>query len=578
MAGKSVEDIKRESQQLRGTIAQELADPSPKFSDDNVHLLKFHGIYQGDNRDQRSTLRKQGLDLAYEFMIRSKIPGGVLTAQQYLVHDRLAQTLGNGTLRITSRQGLQFHSVVKGNLHEMMRGINESGIRTWGACGDVVRNVTASSAPLTDAAHQAVQQLATELSQAFYARSRAYSEIWLDGERLPEIEEDSPVGDIYGDVYLPRKFKFAIAIPPRNDVDIFTNDVGFVLHQKQGVVEGYTVVVGGGLGMTFGKLETYPRLASPLFFIRPEHALAAAKAIVSVERDFGNREDRKLSRLKYLIDSRGLDWFREEVIARMDGIKVDMPRVLRFRTMMDLLGWHEHGDGRWYCGVRIDGGRLNDFEHVKYRSGIRALAERFQCEMRFTANHNILFCGLNESDRDEFDRIMAEYGIPQYDQYAVARRYSMSCVSLPTCSLGLAESERIFEGVMDKIEAILRELNLEDEAILFRLSGCPNGCSRPYNADFGFVGRAPGKYALYVGGSYVGDRLAQLEERQVELDEIPNRVRYYLEEFTLKRQFGEMFSDYWARTRRRREYDKVSHQFHLAPDVPGQANAMTQGL
>lgn len=578
MAGPNVEQIKIASDGLRGTIAEELAQESPKFSEENVQLLKFHGIYQGDNRDERPLRRKQNLEPAYEFMIRSKLPGGVITADQYLVHDRVARELGNGTLRITSRQGLQFHSVLKGQLHDLMRRVNESGIRTWGACGDVVRNVLAASAPLDDPAHRAAQELAIELTSAFYARTRAYSEIWLNGEKLPELEAETPVGNVYGETYLPRKFKFAIAIPPRNDVDVYANDVGLVMHQKNNVVEGYTVLVGGGLGMTFGKLETYPRLASPLFFVEPGDVMAAARAIVEVERDFGNREDRKMSRVKYVIDNMGLDAFRSEVLARMPGVKVDIPRPIRFRMMTDLLGWHEHGEGLWFYGMRVEGGRINDFEHVKYRAGIRALAERFKCEMRFTANHNILFCGLRDEQRPEFDEILRQHNIPSYEQYAVARRYSMACVSLPTCSLGLAESERIFEGVMDEIEKTLRELELEDEPILFRLSGCPNGCSRPYNADFGFVGRAPGKYAMFIGGSYIGDRLGQLEERQVELQDIPKRVRFYLEEYALKRQFGERFSDYWARTRRRREYTHHSHQYHLAPDVPGQANAMSEGL
>lgn len=576
----SVEDIKKNSNALRGTIAEELSQETPKFNEDNVQLLKFHGIYQGDDRDQRAPRRKQGLEPAYEFMVRSKIPGGVMTAEQFLAHDKAAEALGNGSLRITSRQGLQFHSVLKGNLKALMQRVNDSGIRTWGACGDVVRNVMACSAPLNDEPHRLAQALAAELSQTFYARSRAYSEIWLNGEKLPDIADEPKDGDadVYGETYLPRKFKIALVIPPRNDVDIYTHDIGFVLHEKAGQVDGVTVLVGGGLGMTFGKLETFPRLASPLFDIQPKDIVAVAKAVVAVQRDYGNREDRKLSRLKYVIEDKGLEWFRFEVLGRLEGVEVEPPRPVRFTTMQDPLGWHEQGEGRWFCGVRIDGGRLKDTERTAYRNGIRALAERFGCEMRFTANHNILFCNLRDEDREAFDAILKEHRIATPETYVQSRKFSMSCVALPTCSLALAESERVFEGMMDQIEAALRELGLEDEPILFRMSGCPNGCSRPYNADFAFVGRAPGKYAMFIGGSHTGERMAQLEERMVELEAIPKRVRYYLEEYALKRQYGESFSNYWWRTRRRRESANPSHQFHLAPDVPEGANVMTQGL
>ncbi len=570
MANMDTEKIKKQSKALRGSLIEELAQETTHFNEENMQLLKFHGVYQGDNRDLRAQRRKEKLEPAYELMVRSKIPGGMLTAEQYLAHDRAARDLGNGSLRITSRQSLQFHSVIKGDLKELLQRLSASGIHTWGACGDVVRNVIASPAPYEDEVHRTVQELAVQLSAAFHARSRAYSEIWLDGERLPGADEPgaSEEETIYGETYLPRKFKIAIAIPPRNDVDIYTNDLGFIAHEQNGRIEGYTVVVGGGLGMTAGNVETYPRLASPLFFIAPEDVLEVAKAVVTVQRDFGNRENRKLSRLKYLLDERGVDWFRQEVGRRIPQVKTAPPRKAQFTSLMDPLGWHRQGADRWFFGVRVDGARIDDFEHLQYRSAFRELAERFASPMRFTANHNVLFCNLREEDKAQFEAILRKHHIPMPEDYTKARRFSMACVALPTCSLALAESERVFGGVMTNIEAILRELNLQNEPILFRMTGCANGCSRPYNADFAFVGRMPNKYALFIGGSPIGDQLAQLWEKQVELEEIPNHVRRHLEDFVSHRQGNETFSQFWTRERRRESFAQLPDEFHQPASQP----------
>ena len=343
MAAKNVEEIKAESHSLRGTIEETLHQDVSHFSDDEYQLLKFHGTYQQDDRDQRVTRKQQNLDKAWMFMVRSKMPGGALTAEQYLAHDRIASDLGNNTLRITTRQGFQIHGVLKGGLQDCIRRINESGLTTWGACGDVIRNTSASPAPFKNAAHLDAQRLAKELSQTFLPKTSAYAEIWLNDQRLnPDAEVDEP---IYGEVYLPRKFKIGIAIPPRNDVDVYSNDLGFISNVVNGEVKGYTVVAGGGFGMSHGKVETFPALAKPLFYIEREHAVKVAVAVVTTQRDFGNRSDRKLARLKYLIDNRGLDWFRNEVVSRLN-VPVEPAKEVRWDTVSDFFGWHEQGDGK----------------------------------------------------------------------------------------------------------------------------------------------------------------------------------------------------------------------------------------
>jgi len=545
MAVKNVEQIKAESHALRGTISQTLQGAVTHFAEEDATLLKFHGSYQQDDRDQRGKRKQENQDKAWIFMVRSKLPGGALSAKQYLDHDRIAGELGNGTLRITTRQGFQTHGVLKGDLQECIRQINETGVTTWGACGDVVRNTVAPASPIKDAAHLDAQRLAQELSRTFLARSAAYAEIWLGSEKLPANPQEGEA--IYGTHYLPRKFKIGIGIPPRNDVDIYSNDLGFISHVEGGKVKGYTVVVGGGFGMSHGKTETFPALAQPLFYVGREHAVKVAIAVVMTQRDFGNREDRKQARLKYLIHSRGIEWFRDEVLKRLD-CPVEAPKAIDWETVSDMLGWHGQGDGRLFCGIWVQEGRIKDSEHGKYRTAFREIAQRFGFPVRLTTNCNLIFHDIEPALQGEVTRILESYGVKKPAELTTARQIGQACVALPTCGLALAESERVFPSVLDKIDDILAELGLESEPILVRMTGCPNGCARPYNADFSFVGRAPGKYAFYVGGSVTGERLAGLREKVVLLDEIPARVKALLEEFVQNRLGQETFSDYWGRT------------------------------
>lgn len=546
MAEGKVEQIKEQSHYLRGTIQETLRGDASHFSEEDYQLLKFHGTYQQDDRDKRVELKKAGKDKAWVFMVRTKIPGGHLAADQYLKLDQIATDLGNQTLRITTRQNFQYHFVLKGGLKECIAQVHQSGITTVGACGDIVRNVMASPTPLNTPVHCDAQKLADELTQALFPKTRAYAEIWLNGEKTypPPEPENEP---LYGKYYLPRKFKIGVAVPPRNDVDIYTQDIGFVAHAPNAQAEGYTILVGGGFGMTHGKLKTYPVLGKPLLYVAREHAVAAAVAIVTVQRDYGNREDRSRARMKYLIEERGLEWFRKEVESRLQA-PTEAPKPLHWTTVADMLGWHEQGDGKLFCGVFVPQGRIQDTERVRYRSAIRGIARQLRCPIRLTPNCNILFCNIQPDHRNTVEQILDQNGVPSDTGMTEARKTSHACVALPTCGLALAESERVFSQVMDEIDQILRELHLEKEPILIRMSGCPNGCSRPYNADIAFVGRAPGKYALFVGGSMTGDRLVGLEKKVVDLKEIPAMVRTYLEEFAAHREDGETFTEYWGRT------------------------------
>ncbi len=557
----NLEDIKGNSNSLRGTIVEELKNGEDNFSKDAYQLLKFHGTYQQDDRDLRQERRKQKLGRAYIMMVRSKIPGGFYTAEQYLAHDKAADDLANGSIRITSRQGFQLHGVVKGDLESVIRMINECGLTTWGACGDVVRNVMASPWPIDDAAHRDIKKLSVELKDQFAAKSSAYSDIWLDGEKItPDEEEDEP---IYGKYYLPRKFKFGIAIPPRNDVDIFTNDVGLAaIVDETGEVKGYNIYAGGGFGMTHGKQETHPSLAKPLFYAPRDKVVDACTAIVLVQRDHGERVNRKQARMKYLIRDRGMEWFKSEVLKRMQSTEgLEDVKDVKWTTVSDLLGWHEQGDGKWFHCVWVPEGRIKDYEEGKYKSAFREIAQTYGLPMRNTANCNVLLHDIAPEQREAINKILSKHGIAATEEMTEARKVCQACVALPTCGLALGESERVFGGVMDEIDQILRELHLEKEPLLVRMTGCPNGCARPYNADIAFVGRGPGRYAFYVGGSSTGERLGGLEKHTIQLDEIGSAVRPYLEEFAHNRQNGESFSEYWGRTHQNGE-EPSSAQFH----------------
>jgi sulfite reductase beta subunit-like hemoprotein len=580
MSKASVEEIKLESQGLRGVIAENFADTALTHVDDaeNV-LLKFHGSYQQDDRDKRAALTREKKDKAWSFMVRSKMPGGRITAEQWLIHHDLC-VLSEGSLRLTNRQGIQLHGVLKGNLKAVIAGICRSGLTTMGACGDVVRNTMAPAAPIKDAARADAQLLSEELSQRFLWRSAAYADIWLDGEKIdldwaqvevnPEVrartvakDEKAAEDPIYGKLYLPRKFKIGIAIQPQNDVDVFSQDLGFVPHLVNGEVEGYTITVGGGFGMSHGQLNTRPFLAQPLFYVKRANLVDAAEAIVTTQRDHGNRTERKHARMKYTIQTMGLDAFRDEVISRLPGIETFPAKPIPFATVEDNLGWHEQGDGKLFCAVYVSMGRITNREDgPQYLDCFNEIARDLKLPFIITPNTNVIIAEIAPGQKAAVEAILAKHAVPHADGMTATRRVAHACVALPTCGLSLSESERALPGVLDEFDLILRELGLENDPILVRMTGCPNGCGRPYNADFGFVGRAPNKYALFVGGSIAGDRLAGLEIKSVQRADIAATIRPYLEAYKASRTAGETFSAWFGRTRTKGEAP-TPEQFHI---------------
>lgn len=580
MSKASVEEIKLASAGLRGQLAEQFADTStPNIPEDSNILLKHHGSYQQDDRDVRAERNKQKLDKAWSFMIRSKMPGGRITAKQWMIHDDLC-TKAMGNMRLTNRQGIQLHGVLKGGLKEVIQNVCHSGLSTMGACGDVVRNTMGPAAPIKDKIHADTQKLTEEISQRFLWRSSAYADIWLDGEKVepnwikdpevnPAVREATQASEgedpIYGKVYLPRKFKIGVAIQPCNDVDVYSQDVGFVPHVVDGEVEGYTITVGGGFGMSHGQLTTRPFLAQPLLYVKRAHVVDVCEAIVTAQRDHGNRTERKNARLKYTVQSMGLDGFRSEVVRRLPGIETFPPKELKFDTVEDTLGWHEQGDGKLYCSVYVSMGRIVDREGgPHYRSAFAEIATKLDLPFIVTPNTNLIIADIDPAQKDAVNEILARHGIVHADEagFTRARKVAHACVALPTCGLALSESERALPGLMDKIDPVLKELGMENEPILFRMTGCPNGCGRPYNADFGFVGRAPNKWAMFVGGSIRGNRLAGLEYKSVTGEDIPGKVREILEAFKAGRQPGEIFADWFGRTRVKGE-EPAPEQFHI---------------
>jgi sulfite reductase (ferredoxin) len=555
------ETLKRESRHLRGTIGEELGNILPYFSKPATGILKFHGIYQQDDRD----VRKLQPERVFSSMVRVGIPGGRLSAAQYLDLDRLADQVGDGTLRITSRQALQFHGVGKGSLQELIRRLLGIDLTTLAACGDVVRNVVYCAAPIVSAERQDLMHYVLELSRELKPRTQAYFEIWLDGEQAASLEaEDDP---LYGDTYLPRKFKIGFAHEGENTTDIYSHDLGFVAHFASGVLAGFTVLAGGSLGQSNGVSATHPRLSDPIGFVRPEQLLATAKAVVSIHRDFGHRQNRRFARLKYIIEAWGMERFRQELERRL-GEVLKPPRDLAWHRAEDYLGWHPQGDGKWFYGVRVLSGRIKDSGQQRIRSGVRELIERLRPEVRFTAQQNILLAGIAAEQRGAVDRLLRAYGIIDAADLPPVLRQSMACPALPTCGQAITESERVWPHLARQIEQVWDSAGLRDEALCVRMTGCANGCARPYTAEIGIVGQSTDLHSLYLGGSPLGTRLAQLFRHEVRLQEIAALLRPLFEEYAAERASGERFGDWAARTGVARLRDLCSAPENLMLKTP----------
>ncbi len=560
-----VERIKAASRHLRGTLVESLADPvTGALADDDTQLSKFHGIYQQDDRDQRSERKRQRLEPAYSFMIRARVPGGICTPAQWLNMDRIATEKANGTIRLTTRQAFQLHGVIKSRLKAAIAGINSAMLDTLAACGDVNRNVMAPTLyDLTDV-HRQVQSDARRLSDHLTPASNAYHEIWLDGEKLP-LENDDPAADVepvYGRTYLPRKFKSAFVVPPQNDTDIYTQDLGFIAIVERGRLIGYNVTAGGGMGMAHGEPETYPRLADVLGFIATDDVLSVAEAVVTTQRDHGDRTNRKHARLKYTIDDRGIDWFRAEVSER-SGVALASPRKFAFTGNGDVYGWQPDAAGQWHYTLFIQNGRVADVGDRRLLGGLRRIAELHDGEFRLTPNQNLTISSVRNADRSHIDSLLAEFGIENSLQASALRLNSLACVAFPTCGLAMAESERYLPSLIDKLERHLFESGLGDEAITIRMTGCPNGCARPYIGEIGLVGKGPGTYNLYLGAGFAGERLGCLYRENIGETEIIEALLPLFESFSAGRGAGEHFGDFLVRTGIVREISAGRH-FHAA--------------
>lgn len=540
-----LEQIKVDSRFLRGTIAEGLADPvTGAIADSDTKLLKFHGSYMQDDRDLRDERRKQKLEPAYSFMVRARLPGGVITPEQWLALDHIATTWATRGLRITTRQTFQWHGILKKNLRSVMQAIDAARATTRAACGDVNRQVVSSVNPLLSSQHQVVQDWTEKLSAHFLPRTSAYAEIWLNGEKVADGVQEEP---LYGNAYLPRKFKIGIAIPPVNDIDVFANDLGFIAIIENGELLGFNVAVGGGMGATHGDDTTYPRLGSLIGFVAPEQLISTAEGVVTVQRDYGNRQERQHARLKYTIDHRGLEWFKAELEQRL-GFTLQPVRGYHFDHNGDRFGWIQGEDGKWHLGLYVASGRLWDEDGLQLLTGVREIARIHKGEFRLTCNQNMIIANVATRDKARIDKLVAQYGLDGYKQQSGIRRYSIACVALPTCGLAMAESERYAPELITKLESILDTHGLLNEPIQLRISGCPNGCSRPYLAEIALIGRAPGRYDLRLGADFTGRRLNIVYRENITEPEILQTLDTLFAAYAANRLESEKFGDYLIRS------------------------------
>ncbi len=548
MSHPSVEKIKLQSRRLRGTLSEGLLDASTgSLSFEDQRTIKFHGSYQQDDRDLRDERRRQKLEPAHQFMIRIRAPGGVFTPKQWLGMDAIATAYANHSLRVTTRQTFQIHGVVKRDLKQTMQAINAATLDTISACGDVNRNVLAASNPQRSRLHAQVHDWAQRLSARFRPATRAYYEVWLDEEKVAESGvEHEP---LYGDAYLPRKFKIAIAVPPDNDVDVFANDLALIaIVDADGVLAGFNIGIGGSMGASHGIAAHYPRVANVIGFVTPEQVFAIAEAAISVQRDLGDREDRKHARFKYTIDDHGV----ENIVALMQeraGFTLQPARSYRFEHNGDRFGWVEGEDGAWHLTLSLPSGRIADFEDGRpLLTGLREIAKIHSGEFRLTCNQNVIVAGVPAGARAQIDALVAQYRLDvEYHAPSALARSAVACVALPTCALAMAEAERYLPTFLRVVQPLLDRHGLRDAPIVLRISGCPNGCSRPYLAEIALVGKAPGRYTLFLGGDHRGTRLNTLYRDNISETQIVEALDPLLGRYAGEREPGEHFGDFLHR-------------------------------
>ncbi|ASB48153.1 assimilatory sulfite reductase (NADPH) hemoprotein subunit [Alkalitalea saponilacus] len=540
-----VEHIKIKSDFLRGTIKESLADETTgSISKDDTQLIKFHGSYQQTDRDLDAERKKQKLEPLFSFMIRARVAAGIATADQWLVFDRLAVQYGNGTMKLTTRQTFQWHGILKRNLKKTMQGINSTLVDTIAACGDVNRNVMGTSNEALSPLVPEVAAFAKKISDHLLPKTTAYHEIWLDKKLITEGQTDDE--PLYGKTYLPRKFKIALAVPPYNDTDIFANDIGLIAIGEGKELKGFNVAIGGGMGMTFGNEETYPRLADIIGYVPKEDALKVIEEIVKVQRDYGNRENRKLSRLKYTVDRLGTEVFKQLVEER-SGITLQPAIEYEFKQNGDVFGWMKAENNKWYLGLFVEHGRVKDVGDYKLKSALRDLARIKVCDFRLTGNQGLVLGRIDEPDKAAVEKILKKYNVYHLDKLSGLRKHAIACVALNTCTLAFAEAERYLPKLNTKIEAILKEVDLTNEDILIRMTGCPNGCGRPFLGEIGLVGRSLGKYNLYLGAGFSGERLNTLYKEMLDEQAILAELSEIIPKYAEERNKGERFGDFVVR-------------------------------
>ena len=539
-----LEHIKYRSNYLRGSIQEGLDDEiTGAIANDDTKLLKFHGSYMQDDRDIRDERRRQKLEPAYSFMIRVRVPGGTATADQWIAMDDISDQYANGTIKLTTRQAFQFHGILKRNLKSSMQSIHQAVMDSLAACGDVNRNVMCNPNPYQSDVHKEVDTLASQISDHLSPRTGAYHEIWLDGEKVVDTKEE--VEPMYGKTYLPRKFKIGIAVPPSNDIDVYSQDIGLISIIEDDKLVGLNVTVGGGMGMKHGNTDTYPQVGRLLGYIDKDKAVEVSEAILTIQRDYGNRTNRLNARFKYTVDKYGVDWIRNELNNRL-GWEIEEVKPFEFEHNGDRYGWTQ-GSGKWHFTLFVQNGRVKDTKDYQLKTALRKIAEIHDGDLRLTPNQNLIIANVDESNKDNIQKIIDEYGITDGEHYTGLRRNSMACVAFPTCGLAMAESERYLPTLINKIEGLLDEAGLNEEEITIRMTGCPNGCARPALAEIAFIGKAPGKYNMYLGGGFAGDRLNKLFKENIGEDEILESLKPILIQYGKEKDEGEHFGDFVIR-------------------------------
>jgi sulfite reductase (NADPH) hemoprotein beta-component len=543
----STERIKKASDALRGTIEQSLENEiSGAISEDDTALIKFHGMYQQDDRDRRDERAAKKLDRLYSFMIRLRLPGGFLTPEQWIALHEIAGANTTGVIKITTRQTLQLHGLIKSKIRPTIQAFNHAKLDSIATCGDVNRNVVCASHPKQSPIHEEIFGYASKIREMLKPKTRAYYEIWLDEEKI--VDKKSEEDPLYQDRYLPRKFKIGIGIPPNNDVDVLANDLGLIAIIKNNKLKGFNIAVGGGLSTTHGNADTYARLGSVLGYVEAgEKTMRAVYEVLTVQRDFGNRSDRKLARVKYTIDRMGVDSFREELERRI-GFKLGAPAPFEYKERRDYYGWEQNHEGLWYYTALIENGRVYDDENISLKTAMLQVAKTGKANFRFTSNQNLIVSDIRDADKAEINEILERYGVIKItDEGSNVRKNAMACVALPTCPLALAEGQRYLPSLLDKIEPLLSKHNLQQETIIIRMTGCPNGCARPYNAEIGFVGTSPGRYNLLLGGDYQGLRLNKTYRENLDEGAILDELDGLFETFSKEKTPGESFGDFSMR-------------------------------